>query len=238
MSSTDLTWPPLVNIKKHPRARHVKLKASLKHGLELVVPKRFNAKLVPSILEENRAWIEKQLAKIRHTADSQDVLPDEISLPGINLQFQIEYIPSPSKLKLIARPHQQFAIIGNLVDKNDCRKLLITALKKIAKIHLIKKLVEISQKTKLDFASATIRDQNSRWGSCSEDKKLNLSYKLIFLPEKLLEHVIIHELCHTIHLDHSDKFWKLVEKFDPEWQHHKKLLKNGEKFIPAWLMLM
>lgn len=101
-----ITWPPAVLIKKHPRAKHVKLRATKHHGLELVVPKRFNMRDVPFILEQNRRWIEKQLLKIQ-TASKQPspTLPDIIHFLGIQQQWRVQYQQSQNPLKIIIRTH-------------------------------------------------------------------------------------------------------------------------------------
>ncbi len=96
------------------------------------------------------------------------------------------------------------------------------------------RLAVLSQQTGLDFSSVSIRNQRSRWGSCSTLKAINLSYKLIYLPVPLLDHIMIHELCHTIHMNHSGKFWRLVAQFDPEWKLHCHETRSGDKYIPLW----
>jgi len=100
---------------------------------------------------------------------------------------------------------------------------------------LIHQLNIISEKTQLPYKKATIRDQQTRWGSCTKDKNISLNYKILFLPEHLARHIFIHELCHTIHLNHSDKFWKLVEKFDSHWQEHRRAIRKVNELIPGWL---
>lgn len=231
-----MTWPPNVTLKKHARARHIKLKASVQHGLELVVPKRFNPKEIPFILEQNRIWIEKQLLKIQSQFISIDKLPNEIIFSAINLSWQIEYIASDMKLKLLSRPHQrELVFIGDIQNKLACKKLLIIWVKKQARIYLLNQLEEVSQQIRLSYTHAIIRDQSTRWGSCSSKKSISLNYKLLFLPFELMRHVLIHELCHTVHLNHSDAFWGLVERFDPKWEQHRRELRKADKLIPMWL---
>lgn len=233
-----MIWPPNITIKKHSRARHVKLKASVKHGLELVVPKRFNQKEIPFILDQNRSWIEKQLLKIQSQLLSIDTLPTEISLPAFALTWQIEYVEIEKKLRLMSRPHQQeLVLIGNMQNKSQCKELLINWAKKQARIFLIQKLGDLSKQIKLPFENAIIRDQTTRWGSCSSQKSISLNYKIVFLPLRLLEHIMIHELCHTVHMNHSKEFWRLVGSFDPQWEDHKRLLRKADQLIPGWVRI-
>ncbi|HMB66182.1 MAG TPA: M48 family metallopeptidase [Patescibacteria group bacterium] len=72
----------------------------------------------------------------------------------------------------------------------------------------------------------SIRDQRTRWGSCSSKGNLNFSYKLIKLPEHLCDYVIVHELCHLREMNHSVDFWRLVEKVIPDHTERRKELRN------------
>lgn len=58
---------------------------------------------------------------------------------------------------------------------------------------------------------------------------------MIFLPPELMRHILIHELCHTVHLNHSPQFWRLVAKYDPNWRLHNRLSKQEEMQLPMWL---
>jgi len=75
------------------------------------------------------------------------------------------------------------------------------------------------------YNKITIRNQKSRWGSCSQKGNLNFNYKLHFLPEELRDYVIVHELCHLGEFNHSKKFWNLIEKTTPQYMHLRKALK-------------
>ena len=108
-------------------------------------------------------------------------------------------------------------------------------LKNQAKKLLAGLLTEISNETGLEFNNLSIRSQKTRWGSCSRDKNINLNYKIIFLPYNLARHILVHELCHTVHLDHSRRFWNLVGQFDANYKEHNKILQNADHFMPGWL---
>jgi predicted metal-dependent hydrolase len=76
------------------------------------------------------------------------------------------------------------------------------------------------------YKRIAIRDQSTRWGSCSSNKNLNFNYKLLFLPEALRDYVVVHELCHLQQMNHSANFWKLVEDVLPNYKALRKELKT------------
>jgi predicted metal-dependent hydrolase len=72
----------------------------------------------------------------------------------------------------------------------------------------------------------SVRNSRSRWGSCSAKKNLNFNYKIIFLPADLLDYIIVHELCHLGEMNHSKRFWNLVEKTIPNYKEARKKIRN------------
>lgn len=80
------------------------------------------------------------------------------------------------------------------------------------------------------FNKIFIKNQKTRWGSCSCKQNLNLNYKIVFLPEKHQDYIIVHEMCHLKEFNHSRKFWALVEKTLPNYLDIKKELRNHELF--------
>lgn len=89
------------------------------------------------------------------------------------------------------------------------------------------KLRHFNQFYKLHFGRVSIRNQKSRWGSCSKKSNLNFNYKLAFLPEVVAEYVIVHELCHLAEFNHSPRFWQLVGQTIPNYQSLRRQLKSG-----------
>lgn len=73
-----------------------------------------------------------------------------------------------------------------------------------------------NQTYQVEFVRISIKDLKSRWGSCSDKKNLNFHYKVLFLPEELVDYIVVHELCHLIEMNHSHRFWQLVRQTIPD----------------------
>ena len=97
---------------------------------------------------------------------------------------------------------------------------------RIAKEALIPRVQTLSEQTGLMITAVKINSAKTRWGSCSAAKSVNLSHRLIAADPKLIDYVIIHELCHTVHMDHSHDFYRLVENFLPDYKEREKGLKE------------
>ncbi len=77
-----------------------------------------------------------------------------------------------------------------------------------------------------EYKDVRIKNTKSRWGSCSKQGNLNFNYKLVLLPERLADYVIVHELCHLAEFNHGQKFWKLIERAMPDWRERRTELKK------------
>ncbi len=230
---TSIEWPPPYKVRKHKRARYVKLRMSPPRGLEITVPYRFNLRDIPSILEENKIWITKQFAQLQLTGT--DELPTSLSFHALNESWKIYYEPCKAKVELIERPGQELIVVGVMQDKEIGKTKLLAWIRNKSRIYLSEQLARVSHQTQLPYSHLTIRDQQTVWGSCTVKKSISLNYKLIFLPKHLTDYVMIHELCHTKYLNHSSRFWELVEKFDPDWKQHKRELRHANQFMPKWV---
>ena len=96
-------------------------------------------------------------------------------------------------------------------------------------------LARVAEETGLRFAGVRIRTQRARWGSCSASGRISLNCKLLFLEPALVRHVLVHELCHTLHLNHSPAFWKVVADHDPDWRRLRAELQARPAMAPAWI---
>ena len=219
------------SLRVSKRARHVRLAVKPYVGLEVVIPKRFPKKQIASILQQHQEWITTQLQKHAHSF-SQGLLPEIVNLPYSGESFLINYISNPQlsiraqdkNLTLHHQNHQQ-AI-----------NLLRQWLRKKAKQLLTAELAEIADEFGFDYKRSIIRSQKSRWGSCSSKGTISLNDQLLFMPRTTVRYLMIHELCHTRHLNHSSRFWQLVASCCPDYKQHEKLLNQGRQWVPEWFI--
>ncbi len=114
-------------------------------------------------------------------------------------------------------------------DNINPKVLLNKWIRDYAKKLIIKRVEDLAAEYNFAYNKISIREQSTRWGSCSSQKNLNFNWKLILAPPYILDYVIIHELAHTIQLNHSAAFWKIVEDIYPNYRECRQWLrKHGE----------
>ena len=103
---------------------------------------------------------------------------------------------------------------------------LSAADKKIAKQKIMEHVDYYARRMEIDYGSISMRNQKSRWGRCSSKGNLNFNYRLAYLPEELLDYVVVHELAHRRHMDHSAAFWEEVETYYPAYKKCRQMLND------------
>ena len=136
------------------------------------------------------------------------------ALPALGVYWGVLYRSAPAAAPRV-RDNGASAIVlgGDVSDHPACVSALRRWLMRRARQTLPDCLERVAAETRLDFATVSIRGQRSRWGSCSATGDISLNYQLLFLPPHLLRHVLVHELCHTVELNHSPRFWRTVARF-------------------------
>ena len=119
-----------------------------------------------------------------------------------------------------------------IMEKKPCEEVytfpewesLPAAERKKAKEKIVARVEHFAEVMGLTYGSVSMRNQKSRWGSCSSKGNLNFNYRLAYLPEELLDYVVVHELAHRRHMDHSKDFWNEVNTYYPNYKNCKKQL--------------
>ncbi len=224
---------PAYNVRESKRARRVTIKVSSWLGLEVVVPIGFDRSEIPEILQSKSSWVTKNLDRSR-PAEAL-ARPDSIGLRLMGETWRLEYSPSPRKrLDATERDGRILSLTGPVEDPSIVAAALNLWLQGRAKGVLVPWLHQLSQKLSLPFSRAAVRRQRTKWGSCSAERSINLNRNLLFLPEAMARYVLVHELCHGKRLDHSDRFWRLLETFEPDARRTAASIRDPAEFVPRW----
>lgn len=126
-------------------------------------------------------------------------------------------------------------MLVRMEERSEIKKLTVDEISELAEKairELPPKVAYYAERLGVTYGRITIRNQRSRWGSCSSKGNLNFNCLLMLTPEYVQDYVVVHELCHRLEMNHSERFWKLVEMVIPEYPPAKKWLKeNGANII-------
>ena len=229
-------------VRVSSRAKYVRLKVSHKRGLEVVVPAGFDASAIPSILSRKHDWIERSLHRVREQLAVRAALspggrPETIELPAVGELWRVRYRPlrHRPRITLTEEAAGLLTMEGPMERTEVGDALLRRWLKGKGRTVLGPWLEGTSRELRLPYRRCSVRGQKTRWGSCSSHGTISLNFKLLFLPTHLVRYLFVHELCHTRHLDHSAKFWRLVRSREPDYQRLEAELNEAWRFVPLWV---
>lgn len=208
------------------RAKRLSIKFSSVGELSVVVPHGKQASLAHSFLQKKSSWVEKHIR--HHTAKpSIYVRPASLDLKMLKEKWVVQYKEgADSRIEYNELSNYCLLITGEISSDKQVNKVIGLFLKKKADALFFSMISELAKQYNFQYNGITLRGQKGRWGSCSSQKRLNINYKLLLMPEAVTRYVFIHELCHTIEMNHSAKFWQLVEKIVPEYRQHQQYLKE------------
>jgi hypothetical protein len=223
-------------VKRSPKARYARLEVRPQSGLAVIVPKSYELSRIPELLSEKRRWILDKLAKLGH-----------ISLPSVGAGVKSgDTVPYLGHNLRVVRCRNDWDSDSIRVEG---RRLVVSLKATRLSLNLVlegwyrreaeklirKRVDELSRKVGVKYGRLTIRGAKTRWGSCSQKGNLNFNWKLLMVPEPVIDYVIIHELAHLKEMNHSKKFWHLVGQYCPQWRRYRKWLKAHEAKLSAKL---
>ncbi len=223
-------------VRHSNRARHLQIRVSPWRGVEVIVPPRCPPARVEAFVAANRVWIDKTQARLGMAAPArqQDLLPELIRLPAIDFELPVDYLHARAR----AGVH---TAVGSLQvrhldrDRADAGECLRRWLSDRARETLVPQLAALGERLDLHYQRVHIRGQRTRWGSCSARGTISLNYKLLFLEPEIVRYLLVHELCHTRHLNHSTRYWNLVARCEPEYRTLDRALSAAWRAVPAWV---
>lgn len=196
-------------IKRNSRAKHIT--ARRKDGfIAVTVPSFTSFKQIESALLQ----LKPKLLKLPIALRYQFIEGEQLSTLTFKVSIEQNFLNNI--YHKLDQGVLRISIPKNLdIQSNDVqdkiRAIVEIHLRSEAKYHLPKLVKALSEKHGFKYTSTSIQKSRTRWGSCSSTKKINLSYWCMMLPRHLIEFIILHELCHTIEMNHGQRFWNLLD---------------------------
>lgn len=223
-------------VRESARAKYLQLKIGRYGEVEVVLPRGMSRRHVAPFVARHHDWIEAQRRRHRRRGgEVQQGLPQQVALTAVGEHWQVHYQSSPSSRLSCRRRAGHDCIVVRSPDEQRSRSLLQRWLSRQGRYHLVPWLQRVSEETGLAFSGVSIRGQKTRWGSCNRHGHISLNRSLLLLAPATVRYVLVHELCHTLHLNHSAAYWRCVERFAPDYRLHERLLNEAAFALPQWL---
>lgn len=220
-------------IRRSNRAKHLRLQVCLDScTLEVVAPGAFNLAGLKVILLEKKEWILKKLEAAQRLAaarQANQALGHSIFYRG--RQYLVEArVESGSTGKVEVEEDRLLVVVPPGLEGN-VAAVLERWLRQMARLLVNQRIRVMNEKFKLPFNRVFIKGQKTRWGSCSQQKNLNFNWRLVMAPLPVLDYIVAHELAHLVEMNHSKKFWDLVELIYPNYKVQKAWLKKNGRLL-------
>jgi predicted metal-dependent hydrolase len=232
--ASEVVATPL-SIRESRRARRLILRLLPPHTLELVVPRGTKPHEVQAFVHEHRRWIESARGEIaaRYPV-GHDRVPTRIELPSVAHAWQVRYCHEPVAKPLCRTVGDQHDVRTRDADHRGASSLLRAWLLEQARTYLRPWLLREAETVGRTPERIQVRLQRTRWGSCSSAGNISLNASLLFLEAPLVRYLLIHELCHLFSLNHSQRFWRCVERYEPTYRELDRQLTEAWAMIPLW----
>lgn len=225
-------------VRESARARRMSIKVYPRGKVEVVAPRRTRPRDVEAFVHENRAWIARTRAEFALRYPVEDpALPEVILLPALDARRSVHYRPREGATVRWREVGQRLILTGPVDEEQRAVEALRRWLANLARRELGRRLEQLSAITGLGYRRLQIRGQKTCWGSHSGRGTISLNYCLLFLRPALVRYLLIHELCHARHMDHSRRFWQLVGRLEPDYRPLDRELGEAWTRVPAWLGL-
>jgi hypothetical protein len=210
-------------VRRSGRARRVRVTVDQARGVEVVLPRRAAEREAAAAIAELRPWIEKRVAEL-------DRARAAVSARGASVPYLgqvLRLVPQAGR----TRAHRRGEDL--LVPAGDGRRGAIERYyRRAARSEVALRLDRACAEAGTSYSALTIRGQRTRWASCSPSGAMSFNWRLLLAPEPVLDYVVWHEVCHLEVLDHSPRFWRLVEKRCPGYREQVRWLRrNGSTLV-------
>jgi predicted metal-dependent hydrolase len=224
-------------VRVSSRARHVRLQVSARDGLLVVVPRRFDQSRLEALVESRRDWIERAVSRVGLPIEVEPLqLPEWIELASLGERWEVRYSGPRDSATVACRERCGGRLLVSSQDPLAASVALQRWLSRRARAALVPQLLELAVERGLTVTAVSIRAQRSRWASCSAKGSVSLNRNLAFLPPRLTEVVLLHELCHLSEMNHGPGFWALLAAEVPELAERQAELHQAWRHVPRWAL--
>jgi predicted metal-dependent hydrolase len=209
-------------VRRSTRARRVRVNVHAHAGVEVVLPARASERQAAAAISELRPWIERRLAEAREVTARLAARGGTLPYLGSDLQL----VPEPGRERVHLRGQRL------LIPEHDPRPAIERFYRRRARLEVAPRLDRATALTGHPYAGLDIRGQRTRWASCSAQGRMSFNWRLLLAPERVLDYVVWHEVCHLEVLDHSSRFWSLLQSRWPGWREERDwLARNGATLV-------
>jgi predicted metal-dependent hydrolase len=215
-------------LRESPRARRLRLLIRPEGGLEVVVPRRTTRARIEQVLREKAGWIDATLARLAREAAAIPApapLAHGQTLPFAGHELRLALLlAAPGKRSYTRLTGQTLALTVADGRQETIRAALEAWYRAQARTVFAERIAHCNAVYGFTFGRVSIKEQKSRWGSCSRAGNLNFNWRLLLAPLPVLDYVVYHELAHLKELNHSPRFWRLVARACPDYETHRAWL--------------
>lgn len=218
------------------RARRLSVRVYPGGRVEVVAPPGASPAMVQRFVGKHRQWIDE---RVEHLSVSRGPLdqarPCVIELRALGRKYWVEYEPHDCAPRVRLAGEGWLIVRGRLDRDDEIARTLRNWVEAVAQQELAAELARVSAQTGLTYRRVQVRRQRTRWGSCSASGTISLNMCLLFQRPEVVRYLLIHELSHTRHMNHSRHFWVLVESFEPDYRALDRELLRGWQNVPGWM---
>jgi predicted metal-dependent hydrolase len=223
-------------LRESRRARRLAVRVFHSGRVEVVVPPRTSTRAVEQFIAGHRAWIErKRAAARRNAAPAEPFPPERIELEATGEVWRVHLSGGAGRLRVRAAAPYLLRISGNAADATAVRVALRRWLLKRATEILLPQLAACAREADSVYRRALVRRQRTRWGSCSARGTISLNCCLVFQRPAVVHYLLLHELAHVHHMNHSARFWQWVARRCPDCRRLDRELLDGWRRVPSWV---
>jgi predicted metal-dependent hydrolase len=223
------------NVRISRRARRMSIRVFPGGRVEVVVPAGVGLPAVERFVARHRHWAERRAHELRQSAPlATDRQPAQVRLELLGREWSVEYLTGTRRQVTDIDGTRLRVQLPQLTERQ-VAQALIPWLTRLASHELSQRLRPLAHELGIDYARMSVRRQRTRWGSCSTQGTISLNVCLLFQSPAVVRYLMIHELCHRRHMNHSRRFWALVESLEPGWKPLDAELLQGWRKVPAWV---